>query len=61
MEPPHIAKDPMSATPASIQRNLTAMLDSELARFESTFQGLMQMPNLTLSSKKRSQAVLIAA
>ena len=61
LDPPHVAGDPMSATPASIQRDLTAMSDSELAGFETTFQGLMQMPNLTLSSQERSQAVLIAA
>ena len=60
-QPPHVAGDPMSATPASIHRDLSAMTDGELRAFEISFSGLMSMPNLNLSENERSQGVLIAA
>ena len=61
LDPPHVAGDPMNATPASIHRDLSAMSDSELHAFDGAFDGIMRMPNINLTESERSQAVLIAA
>ena len=59
--PPHVAGNPMQATPASIQRDLSNMTDTELACFETALDELIQAQSLNMTTAELAQAQLIKA